>query len=37
MRCPSLTGDGKLRGAGDDIVKYTYQKIYNAQAFNACS
>ncbi len=34
---PSLTGYGKLRGAGDDIVKYTYQKIYNAQAFNACS
>jgi sulfur-oxidizing protein SoxX len=34
---PSLTGYGKLRGASEEIVKYTYQKIYNAQAFNACS
>lgn len=34
---PGLTGYGKLRGSGDDIVKYTYSKIYNAQAFNACS
>lgn len=34
---PSLTGYGKLRGAGDDIVKYTYEKIYNPQAFTACS
>ncbi len=34
---PSLTGYGKLRGGGDDIVKYTYEKIYNAQAFTACS
>lgn len=34
---PSLTGYGKLRGASDDIVKYTYDKIYNAQAFVACS
>jgi sulfur-oxidizing protein SoxX len=34
---PSLTGYGKLRGSGDDIVKYTYEKIYNAQAFTACS
>ena len=34
---PSLTGYGKLRGASDDIVKYTYEKIFNAQAFNACS
>ncbi len=34
---PGLTGYGKLRGSGDDIVKYTYEKIYNAQAFNACS
>ena len=33
----SLTGYGKLRGSGDDIVKYTYEKIYNAQAFVACS
>lgn len=34
---PGLTGYGKLRGSGDDIVKYTYDKIYNAQAFSACS
>jgi len=34
---PGLTGYGKLRGTGADIVKYTYDKIYNAQAFNACS
>jgi sulfur-oxidizing protein SoxX len=34
---PGLTGYGKLRGSGDDIVKYTYDKIYNAQAFAACS
>jgi L-cysteine S-thiosulfotransferase len=35
---PGLTGYGKLRGSSDDIVKYTYEKIYNAQAFfTACS
>ncbi len=34
---PSLMGYGKLRGTGEDIVKYTYEKIYNAQAFTACS
>lgn len=34
---PSLTGYGKLRGQGEDIVKYTYEKLYNAQAFVACS
>jgi len=34
---PSLTGYGKLRGTSDDIVKYTYEKIYNSQAFTACS
>jgi sulfur-oxidizing protein SoxX len=34
---PSLTGYGKLRGTSDDIVKYTYEKIYNPQAFTACS
>lgn len=34
---PGLTGYGKLRGSSDDIVKYTYDKIYNAQAFTACS
>ncbi|MBI1285150.1 MAG: sulfur oxidation c-type cytochrome SoxX [Thiobacillus sp.] len=34
---PSLTGYGKLRGQGEDIAKYTYEKLYNAQAFVACS
>lgn len=34
---PSLMHYGKLRGTGEDIVKYTYEKIYNAQAFTACS
>jgi sulfur-oxidizing protein SoxX len=34
---PSLLHYGKLRGQSDAIVKYTYEKIYNAKAFNACS
>lgn len=34
---PSLTGYGKLRGQSEDIVRYTYEKLYNAQAFVACS
>ena len=34
---PSLTGYGALRGASSDIVKYTYDKLYNAQATVACS
>ncbi len=34
---PSLYQYGKIRGAGDDIVKYTWGKIYNAQAYTACS
>jgi sulfur-oxidizing protein SoxX len=34
---PSLYNFGKLRGYGAEITKYAYGKIYNAQAFNACS
>lgn len=34
---PSLYQYGKLRGASEDIYKYTWAKIYNAQAFIACS
>jgi sulfur-oxidizing protein SoxX len=34
---PSLHHYGKLRGNSDAIAKYTYDKIYNAQAFSACS
>lgn len=34
---PSLYQYGKLRGNSEEIVKYTWAKLYNAQAFNACS
>ncbi|RJG05693.1 sulfur oxidation c-type cytochrome SoxX [Noviherbaspirillum cavernae] len=34
---PSLYQYGKLRGQSEEILKYTWAKIYNAQAFSACS
>lgn len=34
---PSLYQYGKIRGSSDEIVKYTWGKIYNAQAYSACS
>ena len=34
---PSLYQYGKLRGAGPDVVKYTWGKLYNAKAYNACT
>lgn len=34
---PSLLGYAKLRGQSPEIVKYTYEKIYNAQIYSACS
>lgn len=34
---PSLHNFGKLRGTSEAIQRYTYGKIYNAQAFSACS
>ena len=34
---PSLTAYGRVRGTSPEVVKYTYDKIYNAQAFLACS
>lgn len=34
---PSLHHFGKLRGTSDEIVKYTYDKIYNSNAFTACT
>ena len=34
---PSLLHYGKLRGASEPIQRYTYGKIYNAQAFTLCS
>lgn len=34
---PSLYQYGKLRGNSEAVIRYTWAKIYNAQAFNACS
>jgi sulfur-oxidizing protein SoxX len=34
---PSLLGYGKLRGYSEAMLRYTYGKIYNSNAFNACS
>ena len=34
---PSLYQYGKLRGNSEPVLRYTWAKIYNAQAFNACS
>ncbi len=34
---PPLHHYGKLRGASDPILKYTWAKVYNSHAFNACS
>ena len=34
---PPLLGFGKLRGTSEAIQKYTYGKIYNPQAYSACS
>ena len=34
---PTLYNYGKLRGTSEAIQRYTYGKVYNAQAFTACS
>jgi sulfur-oxidizing protein SoxX len=34
---PSLYQYGKLRGQSQEIIKYTWAKVYNSQAFTACS
>ncbi len=34
---PSLYNFGKLRGLSEPIQRYTYGRIYNSQAFTACS
>ena len=34
---PSLYNYGKLRGTSEPIQRYTYGRIYNSQAFTACS
>ncbi len=33
----SLTQFGKIRGYSQEMAKYAYGKIYNAQAYSACS
>jgi sulfur-oxidizing protein SoxX len=34
---PNLSRYGAQRGASDALIKYTYEKIYNAWAFSPCS
>lgn len=34
---PTLLNYGKLRGNSEEIRKYTYAKVYNSNAFSACS
>jgi L-cysteine S-thiosulfotransferase len=34
---PSLYNYGKLRGYSEDIKRYTWAKIWNTNAYNACS
>jgi L-cysteine S-thiosulfotransferase len=34
---PGLYNFGKLRGTSEPIQRYTYGKVYNSQAFTACS
>ena len=34
---PSLLNYGKIRGQSDEIKRYTFGKIYNSEAFSACS
>ncbi len=34
---PPLYNYGKLRGYSPEVQKYTYGKIYNSEAFSACS
>lgn len=34
---PSLYQYGKLRGNSEEIMKYTWAKIWNSHAYNACS
>ena len=34
---PSLLDYGKTRGNSPEVVKYTWAKLWNAKAFNACS
>lgn len=34
---PSLWNYGKVRGNSDEIIKYTWARIWNSHSFNACA
>jgi sulfur-oxidizing protein SoxX len=34
---PALHGYAKVRGTSEEIVKYTWGKLWNSKAYNACS
>lgn len=34
---PSLEGYAKVRGNSEEVVKYTWGKLWNSKAYNACS
>jgi len=34
---PSLYNYGKMRGQDEAVIKYTWAKLYNSKAYNACS
>lgn len=34
---PALHGYAKLRGNSEEVLKYTWGKLWNAKAYNACS
>ncbi len=34
---PSLVGYAKVRGNSEEVVKYTWGKLWNSKAYNACS
>lgn len=34
---PVLHGYAKIRGSSDEVVKYTWGKLWNSKAYNACS
>lgn len=34
---PSLTGYGALRGTSEPMLKYTWTRLWNSHAYNACS
>lgn len=34
---PSLTAYGKIRGQSEEMLKFTWTRLYNSHAYNACS